>query len=416
MNGPATPPSPPRVCFLTETFYPVVGGGETQARLLTGELAARGWSVLVVTRRSSRHYPAEERIGGVFVKRVAPSGASRVCKWGAMLTVYSALIRLREQWDIVLVSGFRILGIAAVLAAIRLEKGCVLKADNNGELSGEYFRPGLADLGLTLSHRLFRSLLELRNRWLVTADAFVAISAPIAAELSDAGLAREKIVRIPNAVDTERFSPVESAERSRLRAALGLPLGGFIMTYAGRLVRPKGLPLLLDVWESICRDRGDAWLVLVGSGTADIYSCEAELQRRADEVAMRGRVIFTGAVDDVHRYLQASDAFVLPTEEEAFGISLIEAMACGLPCVATRVGAIPEVAVEGAALLVPPGDRSALEAAIRTVLDRPDLRARLGRAARDRARSYSVDAVADAYGELLVRLSRARGLAGKRSG
>jgi glycosyltransferase involved in cell wall biosynthesis len=176
------------------------------------------------------------------------------------------------------------------------------------------------------------------------------------------------------------------------------------------------LALLLDAWEAVCRDRGDAWLVLVGSGTADIYSCEAELWERAEKGAVRGRVIFTGAVDDVHRYLRASDAFVFPTEEEAFGISLLEAMACGLPCVATRVGAIPEFASDGTALLVPPGDRAALVAAIRRVLDRPGLRARLGRAARERAQSFSVDAVADAYGELFVRLSGARARASRKSG
>ena len=415
VNHLAVPPGAPRVCVLTETFHPVIGGGETQARLLTSELVARGWPVLVMTRRSSHDYPAEERIDGVLVKRVPPAGDSRLCKWGAIATVYPALIRHREHWDVVLVSGFRILGMPAVLAAARLNKGCVLKADNNGEMSGEYFRPGLAGFGLTPSHRPVRSLLELRNRRFRTADAFVAISSPIEAEFSDAGVAREKIVRIPNAVDTECFAPAEPAERARLRATLGLPLDGFVVAYAGRLVRYKGLARLLDAWEAVCRDHRNAWLVLVGSGTADIYSCEAELRERAERGAARGRVIFTGAVDDVHRYLRASDAFVFPTEEEAFGISLIEAMACGLPCVATSVGAIPEIASEGTALLVPPGDRSALEVAIRKVLDQPDLRARLGRAAHARARSFSVDAVADAYGDLFVRLSGARARADRES-
>jgi len=331
-------------------------------------------------------------------------------------TAGPALLRRRADWDIVCVSGFRILGIPAVRAARQLGRPCVLKADSNGEMSGEYFRPGLATLGLTPSHRPVRSLLELRNRRFRTADAFVAISSPIEAEFSDAGVAREKIVRIPNAVDTECFAPVESAEKARLRAELGLPLDGLVVTYAGRLVRYKGLPLLLDAWEAVCRDRGDAWLVLVGSGTADIHSCEVELRERAEKGAVRGRVLFTGAVDDVHRYLRASDAFVFPTEEEAFGISLVEAMACGLPCIATRVGAIPDIANDGTALLVPPGDRLALEVAIRKVLDRPDLRARLGRAAHARARSFSVDSVADAYGELFVRLSRARARASRRSG
>jgi glycosyltransferase involved in cell wall biosynthesis len=397
---------------LTETFHPVIGGGETQARLLTGKLVARGWPVVVVTRRSSHDYPAEERIDGVLVKRVPPSGANRVRKWAAIVTVYSALVQLREQWDVVLVSGFRILGMPAVLASARLGKGCVLKADSNGEMNGEYFRAGLASIGLSPSHPPVETLLKLRNRRLRTADAFVAISEPIADELLDAGVAQEKIIRIPNAADTERFTPVESAEKARLRAALGLPLDAFVVTYAGRLVRYKGLPLLLDAWATLCRDRTDALLVLVGAGTADIHSCETELREAANEGAMRGRVLFTGAVDDVHRYLRASDAFVFPTEEEAFGISLVEAMACGLPCVATHVGAIPEIADDGAALLVPPGDRSALDTAIRQVLDQPDLRERLGRAAHKRARSFSVDAVADSYGELFLRLSEARARAG----
>ncbi len=416
MNDLTVPPDPPRICVVTETFHPVIGGGETQARLLTSKLIASGWPVLVVTRRSSSGLPVTESVDNVMVNRVPPAGDSRACKWGAIPSVYRALLRLRDQWDIVLVSGFRILGIAAVLAAARLSKRCVLKADNNGELNGEYFRPGLAGLGLKPSHRPVRWLLGLRNRRLLGADAFVAISAPIAAEFSNAGLPRKKIVRIPNAVDTNRFSPVDAPERARLRALLRLPLDAFVVTYAGRLVRSKGLFLLLDVWEAICRDRDDARLVLVGSGTADIYSCDAELQERAKEGSLSGRVLFTGAVEDVHRYLQASDAFVYPTEEEAFGVSLVEAMACGLPCVATRVGAIPEIAQDGAALLIPPGDRSALEATLRSLLDRPDLRARLGRAAVDRARAFSVDAVTSDYCELFSRLSREPDDAGTRSG
>ena len=407
---------PPRVCLLTETFYPEIGGGESQTRLLAGRLKEQGCQVSILTRRSRSTSPRRDRVDDVEVLRLPPAGPGRARKWGLIATAGPALLRLRADWDLVCVSGFRILGVPAVRAARRLGRPCILKADSNGEMSGEYFRAGLAGIGLAPSHRPVRSLLERRNRWLRKADAFVAISSSIAAELSDAGVAPEKIVRIPNAVDTERFSPIESGEKARLRAALGFPPEGFVLTYTGRLVRYKGLPLLLDVWEAVCRDRGDAWLVLVGSGGADIHNCEAELRDRAEGAGLRGRVLFAGAVDDVHRYLRASDAFVFPTEEEAFGISLVEAMACGLPCVATRVGAIPEIVNDGAALLVSPGDRPALEVAIRNLLDRSDLRARLGRAARERAGSFSADAVADAYSELFVRLLGARARASKRSG
>lgn len=398
----------PRVCLLTETFHPEIGGGESQARLLAGRLRDRGWNIKIVTRRSVGRTAVRERVDGIEVHRVPPTGHGRFRKWALIATAYPTLMRLRSDWDLIYVSGFRILGVPAIRAARRLGRPCVLKADSNGEMSGEYFRAGLESVGLSPSARPVRSLIAARNRQLRNADAFVAISATIERELSVAGVASERVVRIPNGVDTERFSPAGSADRARLRRQLGLPAEGLIVVYTGRLVRYKGLPPLLDAWKRICRDRENTWLVLVGSGGSDIHDCEAELRDRAEGPGLQGRVFFTGAVDDVHRYLRASDVFAFPTEEEAFGISLVEAMACGLPCVATRVGAIPEIAGDGEALLVSAEEPAALEEGLRRLLDQPELRVRVGRAARAKARSFSADVMASSYEELFIRHDRGR--------
>jgi glycosyltransferase involved in cell wall biosynthesis len=106
-----------------------------------------------------------------------------------------------------------------------------------------------------------------------------------------------------------------------------------------------------------------------------------------------------GHVSDVASFLSQLDVFVLPSRSEAHPIALLEAMGCGLPCVGTRVGGIPEVLDDGnAGLLVADDDESSLGEVLAELAGDPDMRARLGRAARERVcRRYSLDAMIDRY-------------------
>lgn len=407
--SPDVPAGPPcgRLCMLTETYYPEIGGGETQGRLLSQALVARGSGVLILTRRTRRGLPRRETVAGIPVRRIGPGGTGRLRKWGLLLTAGPALVGLRRSCDLLLVSGFRILGIPAVVAGKLLGKPIVLKADSNGEMSGQYFAAGLARWGVSPSFLPFRILLAVRNAVLRRADVFIPLSSEIAAEIAACGVDRAKILPIPNCVDIGRFRPVSDAERRRLRLDLGFPPDAVVLVFSGRLVRYKGLPLLLRVWREIAQEHTAARLVLVGSGGMDLDNCEQELRSYAEAHGLRESVVFTGFVEDVHRYLQAADLFVFPTENEAFGIALVEAMACGLPAVATRTGGILDIAThETDALLVEPGAHEALREAIERLLRNPELRTRLGSEARRTAvRRFSVETVATRYLELLSRLS-----------
>jgi glycosyltransferase involved in cell wall biosynthesis len=118
--------------------------------------------------------------------------------------------------------------------------------------------------------------------------------------------------------------------------------------------------------------------------------------------------MFAGSVDHVHEYLQASDLFVFPSEREAFGISVIEAMACGLPVVTTGVDGIRDVIRPGVdALLAPPGDDAALAAAILLALEGGEDIEAMGTAARLQVlERFSTDQVVASYLELANRLQR----------
>jgi glycosyltransferase involved in cell wall biosynthesis len=393
----------PRLCLVLETYHPEIGGGESQGRMLAEGLAERGLPVTVLTRRSGRDLPQRETVGGVSVRRVGPAGRGRLRKWGLLLTVPPALIAARGSWDVLLVAGFRILGLPAVLAGKANGKRCLLKAESNGEMSGAFYGPGLARWGLSPSSPLVRLLLKGRNAFLRRADAFVSPSSEIARELRDAGIPPDRIVTIPNGVDTGRFRPVDGAEKRALRTALGLPPDAPVAVYSGRLVRYKGLPILLRAWRDILPDHPAARLLLVGAGGTDLHNCEEELRRYVEESGMQESVVFTGFVERVEPWLQAADLFVFPTQDEAFGIALVEAMACGLPPVTTATGGIPDIVThERDALVVEPGALVPLREAIRRLLDEPELAARLGREARVTAtRRFSREAVVDRYRDLI---------------
>ena len=392
----------PGICLLTETYYPVVGGGETQARVLAEDLVARGFKVMVVTRRSSSALEKVERVGGVLVHRTRPIGGGQWKRWSLLFTCLPVLLRRRRQYDLSYVSGFKALGLAAVMVSRLLRKRCVLKADSNGEMSGAFFDRGRESLGLSADSILFRLFLRVRNRILRQADRFVAISGDIAEELRRHGVSPDKIELVTNSVDTRLFSPVAAATKAALRQELSLPLDRTIVTYTGRLVSYKGLPLLLRVWEHIQGAHPDAMLVLVGSGGLDVHNCEAELKAYVGRQGLQHSVHFTGDVKNVHQYLQASDLFVFPTQKEAFGISLIEAMACGLPVIATPTGGIKDILThERDGILIEAGRFQPLYDAIHRLLADPALASTLGSAALVTARKrYARDAVLEDYIEL----------------
>jgi glycosyltransferase involved in cell wall biosynthesis len=395
-----------KVCVLISTFYPFVGGGETHARLMGREFARRGVGVLVLTRRTDPALPAVEEFEGMTIRRVGPTDSGRTAKYRMLPAAFIQLLARRRDYDAILVSGLRLLGLPAVAAAKWLGKPCVLRAASCGELSGEFIWNSPDGTPSALRRALFRPLVRLRNRWLFRADRFLAISRAIEREYLACGVSPERIERIPNGTDAERFRPACPEEKSALRRRLGIP-GSPVFAYAGKLNRGKGLEFLLDLWTDFAARRPDARLLLIGAGAGQVLSCEEALRAQAGSSGIREQVTFTGYTECADDYLRAADGFVFPSENESLSNAVIEALACGLPCLASNVGGIPDSIEDGVnGRLLPPGDRAAWIDAMEQLARDPASAAAMGARARERAlERHDAAAVADRY---LACIERAR--------
>jgi glycosyltransferase involved in cell wall biosynthesis len=397
--------NPLKVCIFTETYYPVVGGGETQARILAEGLIANGHTVLLVTRRSDRSLKKIEKYGALTVYRLSPAGNGQLKKWGLLFSSFPVLIRLQKQYDVIFVSGFRIIGITAVFVSKLFQKSCILKADSQGEMSGDFFNNGLGKFRISREWLPFKLFLKVRNEVLKKADAFAAISSETANDYSGSGVNASSIYIIPNSVDTARFFPVTTEEKARLRSKLDIPQTAISVVYTGRLVSYKGLPLLLRVWREICQAHKHLKLILVGTGGLDMHNCEAELRDYVKANALEPYVQFTGSVENVQEYLQASDIFAFPSENDAFPSSLIEAMACAMAVITTPVGSIKTFVSDGVnGILVQPGDFQQLYQAIDRLITDQDFAFRLGQAGLETVQAhYSAEVVTKSYLSLFER-------------
>ena len=202
---------------------------------------------------------------------------------------------------------------------------------------------------------------------------------------------------IPNGLRIGR-SP-DTAEREAARAALGIPPGAQVVAFLGRLSPEKAPEVLLRA----TRDTG-ALVLLAGDGPL-----RAALEAEATGTSTR----FLGFVPDVQPVLAAADVLALPSWTEGLPMAVLEAMAAGVPVVASAVGSLPQVLGEGAGLLVPPGDVDALRAALARLAE-PGLRASLTATARARVEArHGADTMARSYLERLYQpaLERARGRA-----
>jgi glycosyltransferase involved in cell wall biosynthesis len=199
--------SPPRICLLVSSFYPVIGGGETHARLLCNEFRRRGVSVFVLTRRRLKVSPALEMVDGTPVHRVPPQGVPRFGKYLMMWPAFVHLVRTRKDYDLIYVCGLRVLGIVGIAAALLLGKRCVLRAESCGELSGGFIWESLDGRSNRIRKALFGGIIRIRNHFLKKADCFLSISGVIREEYEACGIPPAQIASITNGIDTGLFSP-----------------------------------------------------------------------------------------------------------------------------------------------------------------------------------------------------------------
>jgi glycosyltransferase involved in cell wall biosynthesis len=232
-------------------------------------------------------------------------------------------------------------------------------------------------------------------------DMMIASSEAVRRSFIRRGIRPAKIVVIHNSVDLARFGAVDrEAARRATRQAFGWDEGHFVVGTVARLERIKGLDYLIEAAKTVAEALPEARFLVVGDGPQ-----REDLLGRVRHLELGERCIFAGLRSDVPQILPAFDLFVLPSLSEALGIVAIEALASGVPVVASRVGGVPEVVIHGkTGLLVPPGDAAQLAQAILRMAANPAKARQWAERGQKRVRQmFDVNRLAEAQGGLYQR-------------
>ena len=219
-----------------------------------------------------------------------------------------------------------------------------------------------------------------------------------------------KLVVIPNGVPIEAAPSYSAASAQALRREWGIDTDGMVAGTVARLGAEKGHTFLLEAVAKVQNCLPQAKFLFVGDGPM-----RPQLEDRARILGVADSIIFAGLRHDIPTILSLFDLFVLPSLWEGLPMAVLEAMAAGLPVVATAVGGTPEVVLDGiTGLLVPPRDPQALAEGILRLLRDPDLRQRMGGAGRERvAAHFSVEQMVQRTEKLYEQLLAEKGLARK---
>jgi glycogen synthase len=375
-----------KILLINSEFPPIGGGAGNASAHLSRALAHLGNDVTVLTVRFG-DLPIEERQGDVVVVRV-PALRRRADRSGAveqagfMLAGSVGARRLLRHWQPEVTLAFFGVPGGAVAWHLRATRGVPYVVSLRG---GDV--PGFRPYDFALYHRLMAPVI--RRVW-HGAQAVVANSQGLR-QLASRFDSRVPIDVIPNGVDRAHFAVAERAwDPAR-------------MLFVGRVVYQKGLDLLLEALAGL---REIPWhLVVAGDGSQrEPLSCRASDMGLADRVHFVG---WLGGEEILQAYRQAN-LFVFPSRHEGMPNAVLEAMAAGLPVVASRIAGNEELVVDGeTGTLVPTEDPGALRHALAMLLADGKRRAAMGAAGRKRVEDrYTWDRVAAAYHELLSRAGR----------
>jgi glycosyltransferase involved in cell wall biosynthesis len=382
-------------------YPPAPGGAETHVHEVSKQLVSRGHHVQVITSDLNKETPFTKLDGpypeyeGIQIKRY--------CSWSPGGEYHYVLFpgvtwpMLTQKVDLFHVHsyGYFHVNAAAFMKRIR----------NVPLVITPHFHPAWSMWGGDQRKKV-RGVYDriIAPFVLDSADIIIGVSHHEVEQMkSSLDFDHSKVRYIPNGIDFSRFEQIP--EGRLFRDMYGVPDTSPVVLYTGRLAVNKGLDTLLTSFAEVLKEFPDCYLCLVG----DDQGMGDKLRKQANELGISGRIVFTGHIEEriFRDAYGAADVFVLPSEYEAFGIVLLEAMACRVPCIGTRVGGVPEVIREGTdGLLVEYKDSSDLARSMIRLLSDVELREKMGETGRERVRreftwSSVVDRIEEVYRELV---------------
>ena len=352
--------------------FPSLGGSGIVATELATGLAQRGHRVHVIASAlPSRALPACERL---FFHEVSASSYPPLDQGPYALALASGIVQIVEDHGLDLVH----VHYAVPHATSAYLAGQVLGAKAPRVVTTLH-GTDVTHVGSDPSYRAITQFSVSRSDGITVPSEFLKREAHRVL-----GLAPDRIEVIPNFVDTERFQPAARRDRGRFdevfedAGADPADRGAPVLFHVSSFRAVKRVTDLVEVL-AVVRRRVPARLMLVGDGPE-----RGRLMQRARELGVAGSICLLGARADFGDYLKHADAFLLPSESESFGVAALEALSCGIPVVAYRVGGLPEVVDASSGRLVAPFDVAALSGAVLEILTDSGLRDAMGRAARAR--------------------------------
>lgn len=390
--------SRPRILMVTGAYLPELSGGGLQSRTMIHALE-KWFSFSVFTTCTDPALPTEDVVEGTPVTRVYVDVARPLTKLAASLRTIWFFSRRRRRLDIVHLHGFSQKSILIVWLARVLGKRVVITIHTAVHDEPE----GVRRLGRVAY-------------WCYSqADRFLAISEAMARNYRAAGLPESRLRVVPNGVDLERFQPVAADEREACCRALGLDPSLRWVAFVGFFSREKAPDVLFDAWLKLAPAlRATTGLVFAGVTDSKYHEVDPALARHIrDEAARLGvtnHIRLVGECGDIERVYGAADLLAQPSTREAFGMALVEAMASGLPVVATRIEQVTtEIVDDGTTgLLVPPRDTDAMARALEVLLtDRGSASAMGARARNSVAERYGLELSAQRWRAIYDELATA---------
>ena len=387
-----------RVAIVSEHASPIAklgssdaGGQNVYVAAVAEELAWRGIDVVVYTRRDDR--AAQERVAlgsGASVQYIDAGPPVPVARDSLLPFIPEFGRQLARSWTVwrpdIVHAHYWMSGLASMEAAEAVRVPLVQTFHALGVTKVR--NQGVADTSP-------RERVACEVALASSVSAVLATSECELVELRGCGARPRSTAVVPCGVDTSRFAPVAVAARADSTGRI---------VSVGRLVERKGVD---DVVRALL-GLPDAHLVIAGGTTNGDDADARRLRRVAASLEVSDRVEMIGPLDHEHvpELLRSADVVACVPWYEPFGMVALEAMACGVPVVASAVGGLRDLVIDGqTGLLVPPRDPVRVAAAVRTLINDPDLRRRLGlRGARRAASSYSWRHVADLLLELYVRI------------